>query len=69
MNLGPYGKAVVAALATASIVLSDNVFNAPDVIEIVLAVLGALGVYAIRNVPEVPPPPPYQPTHSAEPPV
>lgn len=49
MNLGPYGKAIVAALGVASVVLSDNVFNVSDGIEIVLAALTAAGVYLVPN--------------------
>lgn len=52
MNLGKYGKAIVAALGTASVVLSDNVFSAGDLVEIALAVLTVLGVYAVKNVPQ-----------------
>lgn len=52
MNLGRYGKAIVAVLGTASLVLADNVFSASDLVEIVLAALTSLGVYAIKNVPQ-----------------
>jgi len=49
MNLGPYGKAIVAALGAAAYYLSDNVFSVNDGIEIALTVLTVLGVYAIPN--------------------
>lgn len=52
MNLGRYGKAIVAALGTAAVVLGDNVLSVPDVVDVVLAVLTVLGVYAVKNVPQ-----------------
>lgn len=52
MNLGKYSKAIVAVLGTVSLVLADNVFSVPDVVDIVLAALTALGVYAVKNVPQ-----------------
>ena len=52
MNLGKYGKAIVAALGTAAVVLSDNVFSLPDAVEVVLAVLTVLGVYGVKNTPQ-----------------
>lgn len=55
-NLGPYGKAIVAALGAAALYLTDNVFSVADGVEIALAVATALGVYALPNTVADPPP-------------
>lgn len=51
LNLGPAGKFVVAALAAGAYYLADNVLDANDAVQIVVAVLGAAGVYVTPNVP------------------
>jgi len=56
VNLGPYGKAIVAALGAGALYLTDNVFSVADGVDIALAVLTALGVYALPNVPSPAPP-------------
>lgn len=49
LSLGKYGKAIVAVLGTASIVLADNVLDANDVVQLILAAATALGVWGVTN--------------------
>lgn len=49
MNLGKFGKAIVAALGVASVVLADNDLSYDDVFQIILAVMTVLGVYSVEN--------------------
>lgn len=51
VSLGPYGKAIVALLGTAALVLGDNVLDVPDVVQIALAVATVLGVFGVKNTP------------------
>lgn len=51
INLGPAGKFVVAALGAAAYYLADNVLDANDAVQILIAVLAAGGVYVVPNHP------------------
>jgi hypothetical protein len=51
MNLGRYGKAIVAGIGVASIVLGDNDLSLNDAYDILLAAFTVLGVYSVENSP------------------
>lgn len=59
INLGPYGKTIVAVAGVAVTLLADNVFDTNDAIQIVMSILTVLGVYAQPNYtpPNAPLPP------------
>lgn len=49
VSLGKYGKAIIAVLGTVTLVLSDNIFDANDLVQVVVAAATAFGVWGVTN--------------------